>query len=383
MATPNKQQLQRQAHQIAQSKGVPWNIFSALVNQESGWNPEAHSPAGAIGLGQLMPGTARGLGVDPANPVQNLTGAATYLDNMYKKFGRWDLALAAYNAGPGAVEQHGGIPPYAETQAYVKNIMAAAHRAGGEPMPAATDGGPSPATLNPNGVPPLGGSEQDPFSALALLTRQHLAESAPSATTVRSLQSLGGTAAKVAQGAQAPVLGAPPPEMQQAVTAQESPQGPISGASLKPQKDPYNPDMVPIEGGVLDGTQPMHPGTPSKWANIKPQDQVDIVHMNPRLNNIVSEVVAKELGPDVVVTQTSGYRSEDYNKKIGGAEGSKHRLGIAGDYYVNGHPIGEVIPPEVWAKYGVRSGNTPGFFHGQPDPMHLDLVGIPVKGSRS
>ena len=70
-----------------------------------------------------MPGTAAILGVDPTDPSQNLDGGARYLRMMYDKFGNWRLALAAYNAGPGAVEQHGGIPPFAETENYVKAIL--------------------------------------------------------------------------------------------------------------------------------------------------------------------------------------------------------------------------------------------------------------------
>jgi soluble lytic murein transglycosylase-like protein len=101
---------------------VPEELFLRLVQQESGWQERAVSPKGAIGLAQLMPGTAALLGVDPHDPRQNLEGGARYLGDQYRRFGRWDLALAAYNAGPEAVEQYGGIPPYAETQGYVRAI---------------------------------------------------------------------------------------------------------------------------------------------------------------------------------------------------------------------------------------------------------------------
>lgn len=115
--------LRQTAAQIAGQYGIPVDLFLAQINQESGWNPAAVSSAGAIGLGQLMPGTAQELGVDPRDPVQNLTGAARYLSQQYKKFGDWRTALAAYNAGPGAVQKYGGIPPYKETQNYVQSIM--------------------------------------------------------------------------------------------------------------------------------------------------------------------------------------------------------------------------------------------------------------------
>ena len=108
---------------VAAKHGIPEDLFLRLVQQESGWNPGAVSHKGATGLAQLMPGTARSLGVDINDPKQNLEGGARYLRMMYDKFGSWRLALAAYNAGPGAVEKHGGIPPFAETKNYVKAIL--------------------------------------------------------------------------------------------------------------------------------------------------------------------------------------------------------------------------------------------------------------------
>ncbi|MFZ1727210.1 MAG: lytic transglycosylase domain-containing protein [Albidovulum sp.] len=103
--------------------GVPEDLFLRLVQQESGWNPNAVSHKGATGLAQLMPATASRLGVDPAIPHENLDGGARYLRMMYDRFGDWKLALAAYNAGPEAVEKYGGVPPYSETTAYVKVIL--------------------------------------------------------------------------------------------------------------------------------------------------------------------------------------------------------------------------------------------------------------------
>ncbi|GIT92373.1 lytic transglycosylase [Jannaschia pagri] len=111
------------ARVAARRHGIPEDLFLRLVRQESGWNPTAKSHKGAMGLAQLMPGTARALGVNPADPKQNLEGGARYLAQQYRKFGSWRLALAAYNAGPGAVERHGGIPPYRETRNYVRIIM--------------------------------------------------------------------------------------------------------------------------------------------------------------------------------------------------------------------------------------------------------------------
>ena len=110
------------AQAVARKHGIPEALFLRLVNQESGWNPNARSHKGAMGLAQLMPGTAAKLGVNPGDPVQNLEGGARYLKMMYNQFGDWRLALAAYNAGPGAVQKYGGIPPYRETRNYVRII---------------------------------------------------------------------------------------------------------------------------------------------------------------------------------------------------------------------------------------------------------------------
>ena len=91
--------------------------------QESRYQPAAVSPKGAVGLAQLMPGTARQLGVDPYSLRDNIRGGARYLKQQVDRFGRYDLALAAYNAGPGRVERRRQVPQIAETQAYVRTIM--------------------------------------------------------------------------------------------------------------------------------------------------------------------------------------------------------------------------------------------------------------------
>ncbi|MGI3184876.1 lytic transglycosylase domain-containing protein [Nioella aestuarii] len=113
------------ARSAARRHGIPEDLFLRLVQQESGWDLDAVSHAGAIGLAQLMPDTAALLGVDPHDANENLDGGARYLAQQFRRFGDWRLALAAYNAGPEAVVAHDGIPPYAETQEYVRAILGA------------------------------------------------------------------------------------------------------------------------------------------------------------------------------------------------------------------------------------------------------------------
>ena len=108
---------------VAGLDGDGWQLlFRSLIQAESAFNPRAVSPKGAIGLGQLMPGTARQLGVDPHDIEQNLDGAARYFLAQLSRFGSVELALAAYNAGPHRIEEYGGVPPFRETRAYIARI---------------------------------------------------------------------------------------------------------------------------------------------------------------------------------------------------------------------------------------------------------------------
>lgn len=108
----------------SEETGLPIALIDAVIRTESGYRPNAVSRTGARGLMQLMPGTAREVGVhDPLDPGQNILGGARYLRRMYDLFGSLRLAIAAYNAGPGAVKKHRGIPPYRETQRYVKVVL--------------------------------------------------------------------------------------------------------------------------------------------------------------------------------------------------------------------------------------------------------------------
>ena len=111
--------------QAAARYGVDPAVLHGLIQQESGFDPSAQSSAGASGLTQLMPGTAASLGVaNPLNPAESIEGGARYLGQLMGQFGGNTAdALAAYNAGPGAVQQYGGVPPYAETQSYVSKVL--------------------------------------------------------------------------------------------------------------------------------------------------------------------------------------------------------------------------------------------------------------------
>ena len=111
------------ARDAARKYGIDPDMFLRLIQQESSFRPDVVSPKGAIGLGQLMPATAKELGVDPTDPMQNLEGAAKYLSQQLKRFGSPELALAAYNAGPTRVARLGRVPNIAETQNYVKTIL--------------------------------------------------------------------------------------------------------------------------------------------------------------------------------------------------------------------------------------------------------------------
>jgi soluble lytic murein transglycosylase-like protein len=109
---------------LSEKYGLDPDLARAVMRMESGGNPDAVSSAGAIGLMQLMPGTAKGLGVDPRDPKRNLEGGIKYLSQLADKYdGDYEKTLAAYNAGSGRVDAYGGIPPFPETERYVKNVL--------------------------------------------------------------------------------------------------------------------------------------------------------------------------------------------------------------------------------------------------------------------
>jgi len=119
--------LVEQAAATAREFGIPENIFLGLIKAESHWRPHAISPEGAIGLTQVMPATARGMGYDPADlvadPLLQIEAGARYLRNMFIMFGNWQHALAAYNAGPHNVQKYGGVPPFKGTRNLIQKVM--------------------------------------------------------------------------------------------------------------------------------------------------------------------------------------------------------------------------------------------------------------------
>ena len=122
----SKAQILNIISKVSQKYGVDEKLVQALVKQESGFRHDAVSSCGAMGLMQLMPATAKGLGVtDPFDPIQNIEGGVKYLKSKLKRYnGNLVLALASYNAGSGNVEKYNGVPPFKETQNYVKSILA-------------------------------------------------------------------------------------------------------------------------------------------------------------------------------------------------------------------------------------------------------------------
>ena len=121
----NRQRIDRVAEYYAHQKNVPPALVKAVINTESGYDETAVSPKGAMGLMQLMPGTASDLGVkDPFSVNENIRGGVTMLSDLLKKYnGNYELALAAYNAGPTTVDRYGGVPNYRETKQYIKKVL--------------------------------------------------------------------------------------------------------------------------------------------------------------------------------------------------------------------------------------------------------------------
>ncbi|WP_433079946.1 transglycosylase SLT domain-containing protein [Dactylosporangium sp. CA-052675] len=155
--------------------GVSPALLAAVAKVESGYNPNAVSRAGAQGLMQIMPGTARGLGVNALDPAQAVDGAARLLSSHIKQFGSVDLALAAYNAGGSAVSRYGGIPPFAETQAYVPKVKAALAQLSARAIGPLTES----TTLTPSTLAALSLGAGAPPSLASLMSAESTSDGGP------------------------------------------------------------------------------------------------------------------------------------------------------------------------------------------------------------
>jgi soluble lytic murein transglycosylase-like protein len=174
--TPSQYDAQITA--AATKYGIDPALLKGLIRQESNFDASARSGAGAQGLTQLMPGTAASLGVDPADPAQAIDGGAKYLKQQLDRFGGdASKALAAYNAGPGAVAKYGGVPPYAETQNYVQKVLGFAAEYRGS---AATAALPVAATAVPVTTTPV--SAESLMSTSALLSDPATTDSSTSSS---------------------------------------------------------------------------------------------------------------------------------------------------------------------------------------------------------
>jgi soluble lytic murein transglycosylase-like protein len=173
-----------------QQYGVSPALLKAVAKAESGFNPQARSSAGAEGLMQFMPGTAKSLGINPWDPQQSIMGAAKYLRSLLNQFdGNVSLALAGYNAGGGAVKKYGGIPPYKETVAYVKRVTSLMEQYGGNQVPDTTQSSVSQGATAVSAAPDATETvtdSQETAQLAAIWAEMVLLQSIASLTTVES-----------------------------------------------------------------------------------------------------------------------------------------------------------------------------------------------------
>jgi hypothetical protein len=336
MATYTRRQLQSLAAAAAARYGIDPRIFAAQINQESGWNPKAGSSAGAEGIAQFMPGTASSMGVNPWDPVSALNGAARYDANELKAFhGNYREALAAYNAGAGNADKWND-PSFAngQTYNYVRNILAAAGHGAGATVPAPV--GPQGSVSPPNATGAsvnAGGSMSRRQLANLIFGGANRVDFNSGQINVPNLMVLAQARQQLAQS--------------QPSTASRTKAAALVGGGGKMVPNPTG-SSIPFIG--------------------------DTAGVNPGLLAHVS-AAAKAAGA-TQIRVTSGFRSPEHNAAVGGVSDSNHTTGHAldGEAYIPGRgwlPLGQVLLP-VAGKFGLRSGDVPGFFNGNPDPVHVD-----------
>jgi hypothetical protein len=331
----NAAYYQAMAAKFAKQAGVPVNVFEAQIGQESGWNPNAKSGAGAEGIAQFMPATAAGFHINPNDPVQALQAAAKMDAGNLKKYGSVQRMLSAYNSGRADAYKD---PNFAggQTYNYVKSILA---KAGGGQVNAAWG---TPGLAKPKGgVPPIGlwkGLAPQQLELGNLVAQQNA-----------FLSGQDYTGPSLAQ------------QMQQFNLMQQSQGG---QAFYKPNG--VGPVTYPPTTDGKGGLGPLRP--PKGFSFLGNTKGV-----NTSFLNALSQAVASQGGSQVKIT--SGFRDPQHNAAVGGVQGSLHTKGDALDGYamIGGKwvPLGTALLP-VAKKYGLRSGDVAGFFNGGKDPVHVD-----------